>query len=204
MFAEGQGCTGLKPFQLMNMRKLFVVVFFAALMVWTPSRLYADERSVDELSPRERVFVGGFVGLQFGTFTSIGVHLHAGYRITNRFSAGIGGVYQYTHDSWGVDNYSSHTYGANVFARLRTVSNLFLHGEYERLWLESRRPLPTGVVGEEDRPSIREDNFLLGAGYALHLSHRARLNLLLLYNFNENSQAYMDNPFFRVGVDVSL
>ena len=183
------------------MKKLFAAAVIAAFMACNLPQLFADEPDVDELTPRERVFVGGFVGLQFGTFTSIGVHLHAGYRITNRFSAGIGGIYQYTHDSWGIDSYSSHTYGANVFARLRTFSNLFLHAEYEKLWLESRRPLPGGG---EDMPSVSEDNYLLGAGYALHLSHRTRVNLLLLYNFNEDSQAYMDNPFFRVGVDVSL
>lgn len=183
------------------MRKLIVAAIFAAIIAWSPGQLYADEPDVDDLSPRERIFVGGFVGLQFGTFTSIGLHLHAGYRITNRLSAGIGGNYQYTHDSWGIDTFSSHTYGANVFARLRTISNLFLHAEYEKLWLESRSQFPTA---DEDRPSISENNFLLGAGYALHLSHRLRLNLLLLYNFNEDSQAYMDNPFFRVGVDVSL
>lgn len=183
------------------MRKLFLGIVFSMLMAWYPSHLHADEPDVDELTTRERVFVGGFVGLQFGTFTSVGVHLHAGYRITNRLSAGVGGIYQYTHDSWGIDTYSSHTYGANVFTRLRTVSNLFLHAEYEKLWLESGRPVPNGG---EDRSSISEDNYLLGAGYALHLSHRTRVNLLLLYNFNEDSQAYTDNPFFRVGVDVSL
>lgn len=161
----------------------------------------ASDRDVREMSPRERVFVGGYIGLQIGNIHSTaGLHLHGGYLLTNRLTVGAGGNYQYSNFRWFDESYSSHVYGANVFTRFRLVSGFFLHAEYERLNLQSYLP----DRPPEDRPRVTEDNYLLGAGYAIPLSERVRLNLLMLYNLNDDSQVYFDNPFFRVGVDVFI
>lgn len=160
----------------------------------------AADRNVSDMSTRERIFVGGFVGLQLGTFTAINLHLHAGYLITNRLSAGIGGNYQYANDRFMGQSYSSHVVGGSVFARFRVYDHLFLHAEGERLRLQSRLSL----IDPDDRPTITENNLLVGPGYGLPLSDRVRINLLLLYNLNENSQVYFNNPFFKVGVDIYL
>ncbi len=166
---------------------------------------YGEEADVRDLSPRERTFVGGFLGLQAGTaYTTISVNLHAGYRLTNRLSAGVAGNYQFMHDRWFGESFSSHTYGGSAFSRFRVYSRFFVHAEYERLRLQSRPSPFDDDFDPDDRPTVTEDNYFMGAGYSLPMSDRVRLNLLLLYNFNENSQAYRDNPFFRVGVDVFL
>jgi len=159
-----------------------------------------EDPDISELSVRERFFVGGFLGLQFGDFTMVGVNTHAGFRITNRLSAGIGGTYQYINDRWLGQSLSSHTYGGGVFARFRVFDQLFVHAEQEWLNLMSR----PDNSGPETRQRISEDNFLLGPGYGLRLSEKVRLNLLVLYNFNKDSQVYFTNPFFRVGVDIYL
>lgn len=170
----------------------------------SPGQIRAEDVDVRDMSTRERIFVGGFLGLQAGTFTAISLHLHGGYLITNRLSAGVGGNYQYTREAWFGTSYSTHFYGANVFSRFQIISGFFLHGEYERIRLQSRIPVFDPDFDPDDRRSITEDNYFLGAGYGLPLSDRARINILLLYNFNQNSQAYLDNPFFRVGVDIFL
>ncbi len=182
------------------MSKTLVFLFSLLLILFQVQDLQAEERDVKDMSTRERIFVGGFVGLQFGTFTAVNIHALTGYRITNRLSAGIGGNYQYANDRWFGESFSSHMYGGGVFARFRVISHAFLHTEYERLSLRSRTP----GGNNEDRPRVSEDNYFLGAGYGFPASDRVRINFLLLYNFNEDSQAYFDNPFFRVGVDVSL
>ncbi len=188
------------------MKKALVGFVFTAatMMLWNPSYLYAEERDVHEMSHRERVFIGGFLGVQLGTFTAVSVNLHGGYLITNRLSAGIGGNYQYTNDTWFGESFSSHVYGASVFSRFRVYSHFFVHAEFERLRLQSRLPHTDPDFDPDDRATISEDNYLLGAGYGLPMSDRVRLNLLLLYNFNQDSQVYFDNPFFRVGLDVYL
>jgi hypothetical protein len=158
-----------------------------------------EEPDVREMTTKERIFVGGFVGLQFGTFTSVSVNTLAGYRITNRISAGFGGTYMYANDRYWQQSLTSHTYGGSLFARFRIIDKAFIHAENEWLNVVSRADQL-----EEGRRRISERNFLLGPGYGFSLSPRARLNILLLYNFNENSQVYFDNPFFRVGLDISL
>ncbi len=159
-----------------------------------------SEPDVRELSVRERIFVGGFVGLQLGNYTSVGINAHAGYRITNRLSAGFGGVYQFANDRWLGESFTSHMYGGGLFARFRVFDQLFIHAEHEWLSLISRIDLS----GPDNRQRISEENLLLGLGYGLRMSERVRLNLLLLYNFNEETQVYFNNPFFRVGIDVYL
>lgn len=178
----------------------FVLLILFPFLVFPQFGEREGEPDVREMSTRERFFVGGFLGLQLGTFTAVGVNAHGGYRFTNRLSAGVGGSYQYTNDRWLGESFSSHTYGGSVFARFRVFDQAFIHAEQEWLSLLSRLEL----INPENRPRISEQNLLLGPGYAIRLSPRARINILLLYNFNENSQVYFNNPFFRVGLDISL
>ncbi len=180
--------------------KIFSVLLLIVFVLMCAENSFAQNRSVRDMSPSERIFVGGFLGLQIGTFTAVSVHLHAGYRITDRFSAGLGGNYQYTRDSFFGESLSSHVYGGNVFARFDVLSNFFVHGEYEHIQVRSYRSL----TNPGERTTLNEDNYFLGVGYGLQASDRVRLNLLMLYNFNDNSQVYFDNPFFRVGVDIFL
>jgi hypothetical protein len=180
-------------------------IVIACLMLVLPLAAFTqfgttdEEPDVREMSTKERIFVGGFIGLQFGTFTAVSVNTLAGYRITNRLSAGIGGTYMYANDRYWEQSMTSHTYGGSLFARFRVIEKAFIHAENEWLSVVSRADHL-----DDGRRRISETNFLLGPGYGFSLSPRARLNILLLYNFNENSQVYFDNPFFRVGLDISL
>ncbi len=182
------------------MNRKICCVLILLVLILLPDYSFAQNRSVRDMSPSERIFVGGFLGLQIGTFTAISIHLHGGYRITDRFSAGLGGNYQYTRDSFWGESLSSHVYGSNVFARFDVVANFFVHGEYERIQVRSYRSL----TNPGERTTLIEDNYFLGLGYGLQASGRVRLNLLMLYNFNDESRVYLDNPFFRVGVDIFL
>ncbi len=187
------------------MRPVLYLLLSALLFLNVHSgHVFAEEPDVQDLSVRERTFVGGFLGLQVGTFTAVSINLHAGYRVTNRISAGIAGSYQYANDTWSGESYSSHMYGASTFVRFRVYSQFFLHGEYERIQLQSRLPRFGPDFDPDERSTVTEDNIFLGAGYAIPLSERVRLNMLALYNLNQDSQAYFDNPFFRVGVDIFL
>ena len=179
---------------------LWPVLIFPQFIPEKGEKNRIEDADISEISVRERFFAGGFIGLQFGNSTMIGINTHVGFRLTNRLSAGVGGTYQYINDRWLGQSLSSHTYGGGVFARFRVIDRLFVHAEQEWLSLMSS----IHVSGPDNRQRISEDNFLLGPGYGLPLSEKVRLNLLLLYNFNKDSQVYFNNPFFRVGVDIYL
>ena len=163
-----------------------------------------DEKDVRDLPTRERIFIGGYLGLQIGTITSINISPTIGYLITNQLSAGVGGTYQYYRNrGWLLINnisYSAHIYGGSVFARYRITRNIFAHVELEALNLDSR--IGFDVQREESR--FWERNYFVGGGYRQELGPRTFLNVMLLYNFNSNSVIYHQNPIFRFGIDVSI
>lgn len=181
-------------------KKLMLVISVLLLAVFQVAGQDDQERDVKDMKVRERIFVGGFLGLQFGTQTAINVSPLVGYRFTNRLSAGVGGTYQYYNDRFFGHSQTTHVFGYSFFSRFRVIPRAFLHAEYERLNLVSR---PTSAQFEPGT-RIWEANYFLGGGYRQPLSEKVSFNFMVLYNFNPNSQAYYQNPIFRFGVDVSL
>lgn len=183
------------------MANRLLVFFFLILLGFSQLMARAEEEpDVREMKVRERIFVGGFIGLQLGTQTAVNISPLVGYRISNRLSAGVGGTYQYYNDRFFGQSRSTHLYGYSAFARFRVIPRAFLHAEYERISLQSR----VDQLGPEFGARVWEENFLLGAGYRQPLSDRVNFNLMLLYNFNTKSSVYYQNPIFRFGIDVSL
>lgn len=158
-----------------------------------------DGEGVGSMSTRERIFVGGSLGLQFGTITAISVSPIAGYWITNRLAAGIGGTYQYYNDRSFGQSFTTSVYGGGVFTRFLLIPEAFLHAEYEKTSLESYRFAPGS-----DQDRIWEDNYFLGAGYRLRMGEKAFFNIMLLFNLNDDSRVYYQNPLLRFGVDIGL
>lgn len=187
----------LKPLLLSGLCLMFC---FSALQA-RPS----DDDDVKNKRVRERIFVGGYVGLQFGDITVINISPTAGYRISNKFSAGLNGTYQYYRERSPFFNTSqyfiTHIYGGSTFVRYHFIKQAFAHAEYEALNLETRR---IGTEAIERTGRFWEYNPLLGGGYRQALGARTHLNIMLLYNFNQDSKVYYQNPIFRIGVDVAL
>jgi hypothetical protein len=177
------------------------------LLFVMPFKVFADEEeNVRDLPTRERILVGGNIGLQIGNInTSIVISPNIGYRLTNRLTSGLGLTYQY-YRSRGLGIYSGvtssmHIYGGSVFTSYRFTRAFFAHTEFELLNLDSR----VGVLTHDNTGNrIWEQNYFIGGGYRAPLGERASLNLMLLYNLNQNSRVYFQNPIFRFGIDVRL
>ena len=80
---------------------------------------------------KEKLYLGGGLGLQFGSYTVIDISPIIGYRFNEQFSGGVGITYLYYSDNRF--DYQTSVYGGGPFLRYAFVENLFLHLEYQIL-----------------------------------------------------------------------
>lgn len=177
---------------------LFVLVFF-----YGATSMAQNGNEIDESSGfRDRVFIGGNLGLSFGDVTNIQIAPIVGYRVTNAFSIGLGPQYQYTRIKFnGGSDLTSNNYGFNAFARYNVYDPFFIQAEYEYLNFELFR---------QDLTSFR-DNFssvLIGGGISQPIGARAFFNLTVLYNLSydqsEPFQPYDSPLVVRAGINLGF
>lgn len=145
---------------------------------------------------RDKVFVGGNFGLQLGTSTFIDVSPLVGYRITPKFSAGIGATYQYFHYNDRYYDLETNVFGGRVFGRYLFTDYLFGHAEYEYLNLEAFDFMP--------RRRVDVVSILGGGGYIQRFGRNSAIVAMILYNFTESLYTPYNNPVIRIGVNLGL
>ncbi len=149
----------------------------------------------------DKVYFGGNFGLQFGDQTVVDVNPLIGYRLTEKLSVGFTATYIYYKfkDPYNPSySYSSDIYGGSIFTRYFLLENIFAHIEGEVLNLE----VPNYVLNRY----VREDifGFYVGGGYRQPLGDRSSLNILLLYNLNEDRNSPYQNPIIRIGFGFGI
>jgi hypothetical protein len=187
-------------------KKIFLLTFLMLFII--PFGVMADDDpDVRDLRTRERIMVGGNLGLQLSNInTMFVVSPTIAYRLTNRITPGVGLTYQYYRSTgWGsLSGFTSvtHMWGGSFFTRYSFTRQIFAHVEAEALNLDSQMAWRT----DPDRNArFWEYNYFVGGGYRAPLGPRANLNMMILYNLNgEKSMVYFQNPIFRFGIDVSL
>jgi len=184
------------------MKKRIVILLIVIVSAINCLAQFEDEKP----SIRDRLFFGGGFGLAFGSVTHVDVSPLVGYKITNRFSAGIGLSYQYY--KYAAYNIKTSIYGAKVLTSFTIIKDLgnilpfgenmgaiMLHAELEGLNLEKRIFYLSSDDGREWIVTP-----LAGIGYSLPVGQRSFLNIYLLYNFNESSKSPYQNPVFRMSL----
>ena len=141
----------------------------------------------------QKVYFGGNMGLQFGTVTFLDISPLAGYKITEKLSAGVGITYQYF--SVKAYHYATERYGGRVFGRFNITENLFAYTEYELLNI--------GIGGTPEK-RINIANVFVGGGYSQPLGAKSSLNVLVLWNINESVYSPYQNPIIRAGINIGL
>ena len=153
-----------------------------------------DEQTSEKFS--DRLFFGGSFGLQFGSYTYVDVSPLAGYRITDRLSAGLGITYIYYKVKDAVYNiyYSTNVYGGSIFSRYLITNELFAHAELEMLSLEVY-DIYKGNIGRQTVPSL-----LLGGGYRMPMGNTSSISILVLMEVLEDPYTpYKTNPVVSIG-----
>lgn len=149
-----------------------------------------DQQQDAPLSFRERLYFGGNFGIQFGTVTNIDLSPQVGYRITPRFSAGIGLSYKFFADTRY--DFRTSIYGGSIFTRFLVFRNLFLQAEVEKLNVEDYDNYP-------ETSRAWDTAVLVGAGYRQPMGERGAVYMMLMWNLNETRLSPYQNPIIRVG-----
>ncbi len=175
------------------MNRFFFIATFLLFFTGTAMSQYTREDDISKqpndrggFSP-DRIYVGGSLGAQFGTFTFVNLSPDVGYWFTDRFTAGLGARYLYFSDN--TINYSTTILGGSTFARYFITEELFTHVEFEVL------------NGRFDR--MRNDAFnvyslFAGGGYMQFFSDRFFSGIMILYNINDSVYSPYRNPVIRV------
>ncbi len=155
------------------------------------------QRPIDpeEKTPlKDRLYYGGNFGMQFGTVTLIDISPLVGVMITPRFSAGVGGTYQFFDDQRYIGGETS-SYGARVFTRYNVFPNVFVHAEYEAINFDNYN-----LVSEEFE-RIWSNALFLGGGYFAPFGRSGGANFTFLYNvLHDNINSPYGEPYvIRIG-----
>lgn len=195
------------------MKRLFLLslTFLLSGALWAQTEAPREQESSRDRYERparpepkpitDRLWVGGNVGAGFGNiFTFVDVSPRVGYMVTDRFSVGPGFTYQYLRDNFF--NYSTHIYGPNVFARYQLFDFLFLHTEYEHLFLRYQDDLTfNGPI------RVNAPGFYAGGGLSNGFGDgRSQGYIMILYNFNETrfTPGSRRNPIIQFGFQIGL
>lgn len=139
---------------------------------------------------------GGFGFWSSNRVTYFNLSPQVGYRITNRYSAGLGLTYIYVNDRSYVPSYSLNIYGGSIFNRYLITHFLFAHAEYEV------------INGPWDfYRNLRFNLYNVWAGGGLRqTAGSSSINIYALWNLNENdySSYYFPSPQIRISVGVGF
>jgi hypothetical protein len=177
-------------------QKLSILFFLLHFVVSAQQDNKTNESQRPKWFDKEKVFVGGTMGLQFGRSTFIDVSPLVGYSFTDRFSAGLGLTYQYYKYNDKVYSFETNVYGGRVFGRYFFTDNFFAHSEYEVLNLEAFDLTPP--------QRVNVGSLMAGGGFMQRFGSNSGITAMILYNFTESYYTPYRNPIIRVGMVFGL
>jgi long-subunit fatty acid transport protein len=164
-----------------------------------------NEQKTSRLS--DRLVFGGDIGLSFGSITYIKLAPVIGYRITDRFTAGLGPIYIY--EKYKDFNLETSTYGGKGVLSFTVIKgddsggafplgNIVIHLENEVVNVEAYEfDYSTGYSYLKGRVWI--DNLLAGLGLQQPIAGRFGVSMFILWDITQNKYSPYTNPIFKFG-----
>ena len=147
---------------------------------------------------KSKLFVGGNLGLAFGTYTIINVSPLVGYQLSPFFAAGVGINYSYYGYNNGIYKNSQSYAGMSVFGRAYPVRQFFIQvqPELNYIWGTSTpnsgyQGYPTLKIPTQFIPSL-----LLGGGAAIPTGSNGAITISVMYDVLQN----IYSPYYRQAV----
>lgn len=158
---------------------------------------------------KDKLFVGGNIGLTFGNFTFINVSPQVGYRFNKTFAAGLGINGIYTSQTFflnGQEDYkiSQGIIGLNVFGRVYPANFLFLQVQPEANYRFGKIKYYGSNPSETKLDALIVPSLLLGGGVVIP-SGGGSLIISMSYDaLNKPNSPYGNRPIYNVGYNFSL
>ncbi len=173
--------------------KNFLILFglFASLLSFSQNKL------------SDRIYFGGGGGFNVSSNqTNISISPQIGYKVTDRYSVGVGIIYQYVKIKQPVDA-SLSNFGWSVFNRFNITNQFFAYAEFERLRFEYFTSFSPERTSKSSYNSL-----LIGGGYSEQLGGRASFNVMALYNIlydeSDDARPYNSPWVIRAGVGIGI
>jgi len=139
----------------------------------------------------QKIAVGGWLGLQFGTYTYIEISPDVSYHFNKWVAVGVGGSYSYS----SYNKLSYHEWGPRAFAEGHFFNYLGLHAAYQAMNYEDFYTLRL--------PERAWANILnIGGGYYSRVG-RSSIYVYILYCIS-NKEIYNNQWGFKTGFNVFL
>lgn len=170
-----------------------ILLFIAFITI----SFFCHAQGLNNLS--DKIYFGGGMGLNLGTnVTNVNVSPQVGYKITDRFSMGLGAMYQYL--AFKNSNISLSNYGGSVFARYAITQQIFATTEYEYLTIEF-------ITAADQRERMGFSSYFIGGGYVQPLGRNVSFLVIALYNVLYDPtriSPYMSPLVMRAGFSVGF
>jgi hypothetical protein len=155
---------------------------------------------------KSKLFVGGTLGLAFGTYTIVNISPQVGYRFSPLFAAGVGVNYSYYGYSDGYWNYKQSYVGMSVFGRLYPIQQFFIQVQPEEnyMWYSQSGSGPNQGAG-----TIKLNQFvtslLLGGGAAIPTGSNGAITISVMYDVLQNIYSpYYHQAVYGLGYSIGF
>ncbi len=195
---------------MVTMKRIGFIALGISFFLWANTVTAQAQYSKNSYSSfRDRLFLGGGIGMTFGDITRIDIAPVAGMWVVPQWSIGVGGRYtfykpRYIGSSSSVSG--THIWGVSGFTQVLPFPDIgtllnkeigggpILHGEYEGLYYDTKLMDPLA-------PSTGKqwvDILFVGGGWRQQVGDRAAINILLLWNLSgQDFTPYTSNPILR-------
>jgi hypothetical protein len=186
--------------RLQNYSRFLVLTLL--LLFCSFSVVSAQKRREEPPPLKERLFVGGNFGLQFGTITDIQVSPVVGLWVLPRLAVAAGPDYRFYKDRFDRTNiYGGKGYlqfvvikDVNKFIPVGTNTGIFFHIEDEFLSLETK----FWKYPEVAPARFTINTVLAGGGISQQMGRRSSLDIMVLWALNDSGYGVYSNPEIRV------
>jgi len=184
-------------------RRLKIILCITAAFFIIAVYDLSGQTTRDEAPPlKERLFFGGSLGLQFGTYTDIEISPVIGLWLLPRLAVAAGPDYRFYKDPYSrTDIYGGSGYiqfvviqDINSIIPLGVHAGIFLHVENELLSLQSSFWKDTPVNSNR----FFVNTLLAGGGISQQIGRRSSLDMMVLWALTVTQYPLYSNPEIRV------
>src|SRR5579863_1259320 len=180
--------------------------FFGLLIITMGIMQYSTAQDSDGKGfDKSKLFVGGNLGLAFGTYTIVNVSPLVGYHFASVLAAGVGLNYSY----YGYDDgfyTSKQTYaGMSIFGRVYPIQHAFIQIQPELNYMWASQ-VPDGG---QSLPELKTNQFvpslLMGGGAAIPTGANGAITISVMYDVLQNTWSpYYHQAVYGFGYNVSF